>query len=140
MNLYLDASVILRAVLGQAGALPLPAALEQTVTSVLVRVECARTLDRLRFLGELDDEASASANQALRWRYTVMTWIPLSPSVLDRAAQPLRVALGTLDALHRASAILWREATGQDVAMATHDRQLALAARASGLDVVGVTL
>jgi hypothetical protein len=47
--------------------------------------------------------------------------------------------LGTLDAIHLASALLWREAAGAELVMATHDRALALGAQAYGLRVFGAT-
>lgn len=58
--------------------------------------------------------------------------------VLARAAQPFPTELGTLDAIHLATALLWRERAGVDLVMATHDVALGTAARASGLSVVGV--
>ena len=42
-------------------------------------------------------------------------------SVLSRAAQPLPTTLGTLDAIHLAIALLWRERDQVDLVMATHD-------------------
>jgi len=57
--------------------------------------------------------------------------------VLARAAQPLPTELGTLDAIHLATALLWREHSGADIVMATHDLSLATAARACGLAVLG---
>jgi len=45
--------------------------------------------------------------------------------------------LGTLDAIHLATALLWKERAGKAVAMATHDVALAMAAKATGLPVVG---
>jgi hypothetical protein len=45
--------------------------------------------------------------------------------------------LGTLDAIHLASALLWKDALGIDPAVATHDVALALAAQAHGFKVVG---
>ncbi len=57
--------------------------------------------------------------------------------VLRRASQPFPTPLGTLDAVHLATALLWRDSRVEDLALATHDRALALAARASGLTVVG---
>ena len=45
--------------------------------------------------------------------------------------------LGTLDAIHLATALLWREAYGRDLVMATHDSALAIAARASGIEAIG---
>ena len=46
--------------------------------------------------------------------------------------------LGTLDAIHLAPAILWKDALGVDPVMATHDKALALAAQAHGLKVLGI--
>lgn len=57
--------------------------------------------------------------------------------VLDRAAQPMLTELGTLDAIHLASALLWKEARRLDPVMATHDAALGLAAHAHGLKVLG---
>jgi hypothetical protein len=45
--------------------------------------------------------------------------------------------LGTLDAIHLATALMWAEHAGFPLVMATHDQLLATAARASGLRVVG---
>jgi hypothetical protein len=58
--------------------------------------------------------------------------------VLDRAAQPMPTELGTLDAIHLATVLLWKEMTGTTLVMATHDGALALGAQAHGLPVVGV--
>jgi predicted nucleic acid-binding protein len=65
--------------------------------------------------------------------------VELTIPVLARAAQPLPTALGTLDAIHLATALLWKERTGADLVMATHDEALAIAARASGLRVIGAS-
>ena len=67
-----------------------------------------------------------------------MDLVLLQRSVLSRASEPLPVPLGTLDALHLATALLWREQTGKDLVMATHDASLALAARAFGMETLGV--
>ncbi len=45
--------------------------------------------------------------------------------------------LGSLDAFHLATAVELAAAKAPGLVLATHDRQLARAARASGLDVVG---
>ena len=64
--------------------------------------------------------------------------IELAPDVLRRAAEPMPTQLGTLDALHLSTALLWHVATGETPTMATHDVALGVAARAHGLPVVGV--
>jgi hypothetical protein len=136
MNLYVDSSVLLRRALRQAGALA-PIAFDRTFSSVVIRVECWRTLDRLRRLRPDSSEAIVDRAEAVQRGLKPLEMISLSQEVLERAARPLPVVLGTLDAIHLASALLWREKMRQDIVLATHDRQLALAARASGLAVIG---
>lgn len=46
--------------------------------------------------------------------------------------------LGTLDAIHLATALLWKESEGGELLMATHDRALAIAAQAHGLTAIGI--
>lgn len=58
--------------------------------------------------------------------------------VLSRASQPLPTPLGTLDAIHLATAMLWRELATADLLFATHDAALGTAARASGFRVAGI--
>jgi len=60
--------------------------------------------------------------------------------VLERAAQPMPTESGTLDAIHLATALLWKEMTKGDLVMATHDGALALGAQAHGLRVLGSPL
>jgi hypothetical protein len=64
--------------------------------------------------------------------------VEVSRTVLTRASHPSPTALGTLDAIHLCSALLWRERTGQTATFATHDSALAVAARSHGFRVVGV--
>jgi len=45
----------------------------------------------------------------------------------------------TLDAIRLASALLFAERTNTDVLFGTHDRSQAIAARALGFEVVGVS-
>ena len=61
----------------------------------------------------------------------------ISPGILERASTPMPLPLGTLDAVHLATAILWREVRGRDLVMATHDQTLGDAARAFGFHVIG---
>jgi hypothetical protein len=66
-----------------------------------------------------------------------MYFVEPNPSVLERASQPLPTSLGTLDAIHLATALLWRDRLPEELVMATHDRALATAARACGFLVLG---
>jgi predicted nucleic acid-binding protein len=134
---YLDSSALLRVILGQPGRLAEWDDIDHAIASQLVEVECLRTLDRLRVLGKLtDDEVSIRREAAYRVLATFRV-VALGESVLTRASQPFPTMLGTLDALHLATALLWRESTGSDLVMATHDAVLASAARAFGIPVIG---
>ena len=46
--------------------------------------------------------------------------------------------LRTLDAIHLATALIWRDRIGPISTMATHDSALGIAARAFGFEVRGV--
>jgi predicted nucleic acid-binding protein len=135
---YLDASVLLRLLLGQPDALAEWGEVEAGVASALVEVECLRALDRLRLMGGMSEEDLAERRAAVFGLMAAMEVVEVTRTVLARAAQPLPTTLGTLDALHLATALLWREQSGAELFLATHDAALARAARASGFAVVGV--
>ena len=137
MIAYVDASVLLRLVLGQPPALREWRSIETAVASALVEVECLRTLDRLRLRGGVSDRDLAVRREAVFELLRRFEIVEIGRPVLTRAALPLPTALGTLDAIHLASAALWRENQGAEVAVATHGAALATAARASGFSVIG---
>jgi predicted nucleic acid-binding protein len=135
---YLDSSVVLRLLLGQPDALAEWEEVETGVASALVEVECLRTLDRLRLMGAISDDDLAERRAAVFGLMAAMEVVEVTRSVLARASQPLPTALGTLDALHLATALLWREQSDAELALATHDAALGRAARASGFAVIGI--
>jgi predicted nucleic acid-binding protein len=137
MIAYLDSSVLLRLVLGRPDSLAEWADVEVGVTSALTQVECLRTLDRLRIAQPLRDGELAPRREAIYRLMEAMSVVEVSASVLARASQPMPTTLGTLDALHLSTALLWAERSGSEIVMATHDSALATAACASGMRVVG---
>lgn len=137
MIAYLDSSVLLRIVLGQPDALKEWRKVRTGVASALVEVECLRTLDRLRLIRRIADEAIALRRETIYRLLEAIEVVELTAAVLSRAAQPFPTSLGTLDAIHLATAILWTERSGESLVMATHDATLGTASRACGLEVVG---
>jgi len=135
---YLDASVLLRIALGQRNSLPEWSRIERGVSSALVSTESLRALDRLRLRVKLADAELAERRAKILELMASIELVDIDSVVLDRAAQPMPTELGTLDAIHLATALLWKEMTREDVTMATHDGALAIAAEAHGLPVVGV--
>ena len=64
--------------------------------------------------------------------------VALDSIVLERASEPFPTALGSLDAIHLASALLVRDDL-DGLVFATHDDALGMAARATGFRVHGVS-
>lgn len=138
MIAYIDSSVVLRVVLGQPGRLPEWEGITIGVASGLMEVECLRTIDRLHAGGQLPAEATAVRREAVYRVMEALELVELTSAVLHRAAQPMPAPLGTLDAIHLATADMWRESREKEMLFATHDRALALGARAIGFRVIGV--
>jgi predicted nucleic acid-binding protein len=133
---YLDASVILRRVLGQPEQIEWRA-LDATASSSLTRVECLRTVDRLRMQRAVSDSNQMDLREALFAIFDTCSMLEVGSPVIERAAMPYPVVLKTLDAVHLASALILQESSGESVRFATHDRALARASRAMGFEVVG---
>jgi predicted nucleic acid-binding protein len=137
MIAYVDASVLLRVALAQPNILPEWSKIQQGVASALVMTESLRTLDRLRLRANLSDAEIAERRGIILALVGSLELVEVDSVVLERAAQPMPTELGTLDAIHLATALLWKEMTKATLVMATHDAALALGAQAHGLRVVG---
>ena len=131
MTAYVDSSVLLRIVLGQTGRLRAWRTITKPVSSALIRVECLRTIDRARLRLALGDEQVAAHRSAILEQLQAFDLAQLEDPILDRAADPFPTQLGTLDAFHLATALALREARG-DLPFATHDAELATAAKSAG--------
>jgi predicted nucleic acid-binding protein len=134
---YLDTSALLRLVLRETGALDELRSYDQLIANEIIAVESRRTLDRLRLQGALTAEESAERLKLVAEWLEAVDLVLLRPPVLSRAGDPLPTPLGSLDALHLATALLWRERVAPLSVMATHDAALGLAARTFGFDVIG---
>ena len=138
MNVYVDSSVLLRVVLGEPGRLRAWANVTSAAASELIRLECLRTIDRARLRLGLPDEAIATHRADIIDALGAFSLVPLDSGILDRASAPFPTLIGTLDAIHLASAMATREVIA-DLRFATHDARLGMAARSVGFEVIGVT-
>ncbi|HEX6101322.1 MAG TPA: PIN domain-containing protein [Thermoanaerobaculia bacterium] len=140
MIAYLDSSVVLRIILNQENRLAEWDDLHEGICSPLLAVECHRTLDRFwreDRITDADLEAKRVEMSAIMKHASV---VPLNERVLDAASQPMPTIIAALDAIHLASAILYRAAQPENerpLLFATHDNQLATAARAMHFEVIG---
>ena len=137
MIAYLDSSVLLRALLNQPGVLANFSQLERTVSSKLLKPECLRTLDRLRVRGHLNEKQFLTASEELYEALDSVEFIEIDHRVLDRVGSSFPLALGTLDAIHLASALVWQESFRVPLDFLTHDEELSKVARALGFHVFG---
>jgi predicted nucleic acid-binding protein len=135
MRVYVDSSVLLRVVLGEPGRLRSWSRIVHAVSSELIRVECFRTLDRARLAGKLEDEEVAERRMMLDEALESFDKIAIDRRILRTASEPLPTTLGTLDAIHLASAKALRS-RHPDLRFATHDVALSVAARAVGFSLV----
>ena len=137
MIAYIDTSALLRLVLREPGALEDLRAYKTLVSSELIAVESTRTIDRLRIQGSLTTEEAAERIGAVNTWLEAIDLVLLRPPVLSRASEPMPMPIGTLDAIHLATALIWRDRMGPLPEMATHDTVLGAAARTFGFDVRG---
>ena len=137
MRVYVDSSVVLRHILNGDPALGAAASSSDVVgSSDLLVIECQRVLQRERMAGHLDDRQYSETVLLLEAILERLTLIEIGPAVKRRAAGAFPTVIGTLDAIHLASALLWQETEpGTDFRILTQDRQLALCARSLGLRI-----
>jgi len=125
-------------VLGEPGRLDIWPETSNPVSSELIRLECLRTIDRARVRLGLDDRRIADYRADVLEAIDAFSLVALDSVVLERAAEPFPTALGSLDAIHLASALLARDSV-EGLVFATHDDELGMAARATGFRVHGVS-
>jgi predicted nucleic acid-binding protein len=135
VKVYLDSSVILGRVLEEPTALRNWGQWEVLISSELARVETLRAMDRLRLNGRMSDDDLADQRDSLSSLMSRVQLAPIAPEVLERAAAALPVVVGSLDAIHIATALLWMDDHREPLLFVTHDAQLAVAARLCGLEV-----
>jgi predicted nucleic acid-binding protein len=137
LNVYVDSSVLLRVVLGEPDRLEIWPSITNAISSELIRLECLRTIDRARVRLGLADRRIAQHRADVLEAIEAFNLVAVDAVVLERAAEPFPTTLGSLDAVHLASALLVRDSL-DGLMFATHDDELGTAALATGFQVHGV--
>ena len=137
MMFYVDTSVLLRHVLGEPGALKEFLEIDHVASSELIRVEAHRSVDRYRIRTKQREEDYVFRLELLHQYLANFELIPITSRILDHASQRLPLVLGTLDAIHLATCILYAEQNQRDISLCSHDESLKNAGRAMGLTVIG---
>ena len=136
VKVYLDTTVVLRVLFHEPHPIPLWGKWETAYSSSLLRVEALRNVDGLRLTGRLSDLELADLTGELQIVYETLAVYPITNRILQRASETFPTVVGTLDAIHMASALAVREFAALDLFL-THDSQLATVARALGFAVMG---
>jgi predicted nucleic acid-binding protein len=138
MTVYVDTSVILRILFREPNPVAVWGKWERALSSGLWRVEALRNVDRLRLSGNLSDEDVAHLVREIQVVHETLATYPLTERVLQRAGETFPTVVGTLHAIHLATALAIREVERIDLLL-THDGQLATAARSLGFTVAGAS-
>ena len=138
MKVYLDTSVVLRVLFREPNPIAIWTKWERAYSSSLWRVEALRTVDRLRLLHEISDSEVADLVSEVQAIHDTLAINPLDERIMQRASETFPTVVGTLDAIHLATALFVRESEGIDLLL-THDSQLGTAARSLGFEVMGTS-
>jgi predicted nucleic acid-binding protein len=136
MTVYVDTSVVLRILLHEPNPVGIWGQWSKAYSSALWRVEALRTVDRLRLTHEISDTEVAELVRDIQITHETFAIHPVTNHVLQRASETFPTVVGTLDAIHLATALSIREIETVDLLL-THDSQLATAARSLGFEVMG---
>jgi len=134
---YMDASALVKRYVAEAGSADVAAvvdAAELVATAVISRVEVSAALARAARTGLAAREAVASCLTEFEAEWSDFLRLDVNEAAVARAsALAWSQQLRGYDAVHLACALLWHEALGSPVTLATYDRELWRGAQAAGL-------
>ncbi len=139
MTVYLDASALVKLYVAEPGSAEVADLLsraEAAVTAVITRVEVTAALARAARLGRVSQAEAARALEAFGADWANLVRVRITEDLTARAASlAWEHGLRGYDAVHLAAALVFREASGEELLLATYDRNLGEAARKAGLKV-----
>jgi uncharacterized protein len=136
---YLDASALVKRYVAERGSretVELSERAEVVATSLVSRPEVAAALAKAVRIGLLGAENARKARQTFVAEWTDIARIPVTESLISRAETlAWEYALRGYDAVQLASALMWQEAVGVSIILATFDRRLWEASQKAGVHV-----
>lgn len=133
---YLDSSVLLRWLLGEPDQIKDLKKIDKFYSSVLLRIESKRVLHRLLKISDITESEFEKLSRDLRDLLKRVNLIEFGRSIQRRSEESFTFNIGTLEAIHLASALAIRGLDG--VIFLTHDRDLARNARALEFELLGI--
>ncbi len=139
MIVYIDASALVKRYVAEReseAVIELTAKADIVATSVVSRTELAAALARAARLGALDQDGARQAQRRFSREWPDFARVPITEALVARAERlAWDYELRGYDAVQLAAGLMWQESIGEDVLLATFDRQLWGAATRAGLQV-----
>ncbi|MGC9334563.1 MAG: type II toxin-antitoxin system VapC family toxin [Anaerolineae bacterium] len=137
MILYLDASALVKRYVAEAGSAEVSAAISRaaaTGTALISRAEVAAALAKAVRVNVLTQEELFAALQVFRSDWVDLVRIQVTEMVVARAdALAWDQGIRGYDAVQLAAALVWQDALGEQVTLATFDKHLWTVAGSVGL-------
>lgn len=140
MNLYLDSSALVKRYIRESGSDDVAdsvTAASFVGISVIGRAEVEAALAMAVRLGVIAPAGGGSAREALAAHWDSLVRIAVTEALAARAGSVAwRHGLRGYDSVHLASALTWRDGTGESVTVATYDQGLHRACAAEGFTLI----
>lgn len=144
MIVYFDASALVKRYIAEAASAGVDALVAQAGvigTGLISRAEVSAALAKAARMNWLTREAAIKAVRSFRAQWGDIIGVEITEAVVAKAdSLAWDHSLRGYDAVHLACALLWQEAIGEPVTLATFDRQLWDAAQQVGLEAWPDTL
>jgi len=139
MNLYADTSALIKRYVQETGSGLVVAHFNQFPiigAAALTLAKMASAMSKAVRLGGVDESEISLAWQDFLAHWPMYTHLPTSAGILERTASlAWRHGLRASDSVHLASALAWKDLTGDEVVFACYDQNLLKAALQEGLRV-----
>jgi predicted nucleic acid-binding protein len=140
MNLYLDTSALIKRYVNEAGSTDIRVwirSADDKATTLITRAEMSAGINRLLRMKFLSLKDYNEALEEFHADWEDYHRLPVTAPLVARAdALACQHNLRGYDAIHLAAALTWQELLDLPVTIVTYDRELAGAARASGMAVL----
>ena len=140
MNLYLDTSALIKRYVSEIGSPDVREwvrSADDQATVLITRAEMSAAINRLLRMKFLTQEDYFSALNEFRSDWRDYHRLPVTEPLVARAdLLACEHNLRGYDAIHLAAALTWQELLSMPVTLVTYDKELAEAARTSGMEVL----
>jgi predicted nucleic acid-binding protein len=138
MIVYLDSSALVKRYIRETGSVEVNALIigaEAVTTNLISRAEVPAAIMRASRMDIIKSSEAQHAINQFRSEWLSLQRLPVTETTVSRAeALVVNYDLRAYDAVHLAAALLWQEAIGEIMTLATFDRQMWEAAQKLGMN------